>query len=161
MMLAMARILARLLVSPEFGLLSKRQRAAIIESLMLTAVRPGPISDADRRALRLELMTLPWAWEVDRRAHDGLVDRRGLLLARLEDPALLVPFGRALARVVGRGRLGELVYTMMAALVYADGGSDHDAGALEPLGLALGLRASRAVEILDLLKDELVKAVVG
>ena len=78
-----------LMTSPNFGYLSRSQRAALIEANMLTVVPPGRSPDVDRLAVRRALLDLPWAWEPCADSSDGLVDRSRYGLVYLEDMSLL------------------------------------------------------------------------
>jgi hypothetical protein len=131
------RFLAQLMMSRPFGRLATAERDAVIEALLLTVVPAGRVPDVDREALRRELLFLPWAWEGCESTVDGLVDRSAAKLTRLEDPALLEPFGRVLAKRLARATLRANVAKMMVLLYYADGGTAQGLAALEPLGASL------------------------
>lgn len=160
MIRVMAKVLTRILVSAEFEGLTGAQRSAVIESLAITVVRSGRTSDADRQRLRQDLLDLPWAWEPDESSPDGLADRRGLQLSRLEDNGMIERLGSVLARTLEDRRLCEQVFRLMAALAYADGAMDRDLEALDSIRIAFGVRIARAREIIDELKAELVGLVV-
>lgn len=155
----MGTVLAQVMMSKSFGRVGESQRQSIIDALMLTIVPAGGAPDANREALRQQLLTLPWAWEPSASSADGLVDRSRLRMTRLEDPSLLRPFGRALARGIRDRRLRENVVRMMVLLYYADGGTTPELRTLTPLCEAMGIPAVRATAIFDQLREAMIELV--
>lgn len=148
-------VLAQLFAAPELGYLTHQQRDAVIEALMLTIVPPGCTSEADRTSLRRELLHLPWAWEPCDTSADGLVDRSGVRLARVDHPAALEPLGRALAQRLRASRRRDAVYGIMVALALADGGSERELAALDPVRRSLSVPPARARAIVEELSGRL------
>lgn len=115
--------MTHILVSRSFGYLTHAQRGTVIDALMLTFVPPGGVPDAHREALRRKLLLLPWAWELSPGTEDGLVDRSGARLVRIEDPRLLRQFARRIGRDLRSAELHGNVLRLMILLCEADGGN--------------------------------------
>lgn len=151
MLRVMARILTAML-SNHGTRLDDGQRDAIMEAVLLTLVTPGLTGDRDRLWLRHGLLSLPWAGG----ASSGELRR----LSSTEGADYLLTFGRSLSRELQHARLRELVFRVMAGLLFADGGTDRDLPILEPLRIGLDISPARAGEIIDMLKDEIVAMVM-
>lgn len=155
----MTTILSQVMMSRSFGYLSPLQRASVIDAMTLTVAPPEGAPDADRKALRRKLLELPWAWEPRVRSVDGLVDRSGLQLHRLEDAALLGPFARGVARAVRDRELRESIIRLMVLLYFADGGRPRGLSTLSAIGPAMGIPAKRTAAIFKQLTEALTELV--
>lgn len=153
----MEPILARVMTSRAFGYLTSKQRAGVIQALLITLVGPRGTTDSERQSLRRRLLELPWGWELCESSCDGLVDRSQELMTRLEHPGILAALGRSIARNLGSAPVRDAVFLMMVLLFYADGGTESELGTLSPLRQAMGIPSAHESWIIDQLQLELTQ----
>lgn len=155
----MGKILFRMFSTSLFQTLAPRERAAVLDAVLVGVMRGGPIGDAERSETRRGILALPWAWDDSQPVNESL-DRAAARMSHVEDPTVLGQLARAIATSLPRPEVRERVFRAMLALLFADGGSDRDVVLLEPVRTGFGIGVARGDEILEDLKDELVDLVV-
>lgn len=96
-----------------------------------------------------EVLTLPWAWERDGSSPDGLVDLTPLAVRRLDDTSVLRAIFHMLVRGLAGVRLRNEVDCLMVAMALADGATDDEIQALDPIREALDQSRNVATEVVD------------